>query len=143
MPGGVAVTNSPVFLSSSMFRQPMISPTSSLSLHHTSPTPSSPSSSSLQKHMNNGYKDGSVISCETNSLSSSSPVLLKRKRPARIQIPFAPLSFVDEVVKKDDDVTEIDEEGEAYAVFCKRGKRGHMEDRYSAFVDLQGDSKQV
>ncbi|KAK9048156.1 hypothetical protein SSX86_032881, partial [Deinandra increscens subsp. villosa] len=42
-----------------------------------------------------------------------------------------------------DDVAEIDEEGEAYSVYCKRGRRGAMEDRYSAVVDLQGDSKQA
>lgn len=134
MPGGLAITNSPVFLSSPMFRKSIISSTSpSFSLHHAPPTPLSPT------HLN-GYKEGKAISCDSNTSPS---VLSKRKRPARIQIPFAPLSFVDEVVKKVDDVTEIDEEGEAYSVYCKRGKRGAMEDRYSAVVGLQGDSKQV
>ncbi|KAI3793230.1 hypothetical protein L1987_35846 [Smallanthus sonchifolius] len=138
MHGAVAVTNSPVFLSSSMFRQPLISPSSTISLRHTSPTPSSPSSS-LHKHTN-GYNEGPIVTCDSNS---SPTVLSKRKRPARIQIPFAPLTFTDEVAKPVDDVTEIDEEGEAYSVYCKRGKRGAMEDRYSAVVDLQGYSKQA
>ncbi|GKC49669.1 clathrin heavy chain 1 [Tanacetum coccineum] len=88
----------------------------------------------------NGYKEGKAISCDSNTSPSS--VLNKRKRPARIQIPFAPLSFVDEVAKKGDEVTDIDEEGEAYSVYCKRGKRRAMEDRFSAVVGLQGDSKQ-
>ncbi|KAI3809152.1 hypothetical protein L1987_25122 [Smallanthus sonchifolius] len=118
MPGSVAVTNSPVFLSSPMFRQPM---TSSLPLHDTNPAPSSPSTHS----------------------NASTSVHLKRKRPARIKIPFAPLSFVDEVVKPEDDVAEITEEGGEYSAYCKRGKNGAMEDRHSAVVDLQGDSKQA
>ncbi|KAL4579541.1 hypothetical protein LXL04_015691 [Taraxacum kok-saghyz] len=66
-----------------------------------------------------------------------------RKRPARIQIPFAPLSITEEISKPNDEVAEIDEEGEEYSVYCKRGKRGSMEDRYSAVVDLQGDTKQL
>ncbi|KAI3748865.1 hypothetical protein L6452_12264 [Arctium lappa] len=139
MPCAVAVTNSPVFLPSPMFRNPMLSPSSSLSLHHTSPTPSPPPSS-LHKHTT-GYNEGPIINCD--STSSSSSVVLKRKRPARIQIPFAPMSFVDEIAKPDDNLSEIDEEGEEYSVYCKRGKRGAMEDRYSAAVDLQGDSKQA
>nr|GEZ24890.1 probable protein phosphatase 2C 25 [Tanacetum cinerariifolium] len=102
MPGSVAIPNSPVFLSSPMFRKPIISSTSpSMSLHHAPSTPLSPS------HLN-GYKEGKVISW-----------------------------------KKADEVAEIDEEGEAYSVYCKRGKRGAMEDRYSAVVGLQGDSKQA
>ncbi|KAK1409365.1 hypothetical protein QVD17_35891 [Tagetes erecta] len=124
MPGAVAV-NSPVFLSSPMFRQPMISP-------------SSPSSS-LHKHLNE-HNEGSIVSYDS---SSSPTVLSKRKRPARIQIPFVPLSLIDETVKQDDDVAEIDEEGEEYGVYCKRGRKGAMEDRFSAVVDFQGDSKQA
>ncbi|CAH1438763.1 unnamed protein product [Lactuca virosa] len=138
MPCAVAPTNSPVFLSSPMFGKPMISPSSSLSLRHTSPAPSPPSS--YLHNPTNGYKEGKIISCDSNPSPS---VVLKRKRPARIQIPFAPLSLMDEVAKPNDEVAEIDEEGEEYSVYCKRGKRGAMEDRYSAVVDLQGDTKQA
>ncbi|XP_076942252.1 putative protein phosphatase 2C 25 [Bidens hawaiensis] len=137
MSSTIAITNSPGFLSSPMFCEAMISP--SVSLHHTTLMPSSPQPSSLQKHTN-GYKEGLKSSCDSDTSTS---VLLKRKRPAKIQIPFEPLSFVDEVVKPEDDVAEIDEEGEEYSVYCKRGKRRFMEDRYSAIVDLQGDSKQA
>ncbi|XP_071707217.1 probable protein phosphatase 2C 25 [Rutidosis leptorrhynchoides] len=139
MSGVVALTNSPVFLSSPMFRQPMISPSSSssLSLQRTSSTPSSPSSSQLHHKHSNGFQEGQLINCDSSS------VILKRKRPARIQIPFSPFNFVDDVKTPVDDVAEIDEEGEAYSVYCKRGRHGAMEDRYSAVVGLQGDSKQA
>ncbi|KAI7741528.1 hypothetical protein M8C21_022335 [Ambrosia artemisiifolia] len=110
------VTNTQVFLSSSpMFRQPIMTV----------------------------YNEGSIdIDSDSNNIISPT-VLSKRKRPARIQIPFAPLSLFDEFVKKDDDVAEIGDEGEEYSVYCKKGKRGAMEDRYSVVVDIQGDSKQA
>ncbi|KAM0068908.1 putative protein-serine/threonine phosphatase [Helianthus debilis subsp. tardiflorus] len=132
----VVVTNSPVFSSSPMFRQPMISP--SRSLRYTTSALSSPSTP-VRNHTS-GYKEGPIIGCDSY-LSTS--LLSKRKRPARIQIPLVPLSFVDEVVKPDDDVAEMEEEGEEYGVYCKRGKRRFIEDRYFADVDLQGDCKQA
>jgi len=68
-------------------------------------------------------------------------MLLKRKRPSRIDIPIA--SLVIETPAVVDRLNEVEFEGEGYYVYCKRGKRGAMEDRYSAMVGLQGDSKQV
>lgn len=38
---------------------------------------------------------------------------------------------------------EVEVEGEGYCVYCRKGKRRTMEDRYSAVVNLQGDSKQA
>lgn len=39
---------------------------------------------------------------------------------------------------------EVEEEGDGYAVYSKRGKkRGRLEDRYSAVLGLQGDCDQV
>ena len=38
---------------------------------------------------------------------------------------------------------EVEMEGDGYSVYCKRGRREAMEDRFSASVKLQGDSKQV
>lgn len=125
---GAIATNSQGFVSSPVFRQP---PSSPLSVRHTSPKPSSPVSS-MQKHANKFV--------DSNATPS---VLSKRKRPARIQIPIAQVSFTNEVVKKDDDVVEIEEHGEEYAVYCKKGKRGAMEDRFSVVLNLVGDSKQV
>jgi len=37
----------------------------------------------------------------------------------------------------------VEEEGDGYSVYCKRGRREAMEDRYSAVLNVQGDSKQV
>lgn len=42
---------------------------------------------------------------------------------------------------RDMDVMEV--EGDGYAVYCKKGKREAMEDRFSAAINLQGDSKQA
>lgn len=69
---------------------------------------------------------------------------MKRKRPSRIDIPVAPLSFGVETPKSAErvvDVVEVEEDG--YAIYCKRGRRRKMEDRYSAVVDLHGNSRQV
>ena len=38
---------------------------------------------------------------------------------------------------------EVEREGHGYSVYCKRGRRETMEDRFSAVVDLEGDPKQV
>lgn len=39
---------------------------------------------------------------------------------------------------------EVEEEGDGYGVYSKRGKkRGRLEDRYSAVPALQGDCDQV
>ncbi|PIM99224.1 Serine/threonine protein phosphatase [Handroanthus impetiginosus] len=77
--------------------------------------------------------------------SSKVPAVLKRKRPARINIPVASLGFDD--IKSISDVdrsSEVEFEGESYSVYCKKGKRGgFMEDRYAAVLGLQGDSKQA
>ncbi|KAL2541767.1 putative protein phosphatase 2C 2 [Abeliophyllum distichum] len=79
--------------------------------------------------------------------SSSKVMILKRKRPPRIDIPA--LNMSSDINKKIEDkevdrLSEVEVEGEGYSVYCKRGKRGGvMEDRYSAVLDLQGDSKQA
>lgn len=38
---------------------------------------------------------------------------------------------------------EVEVQRDEYSVYCKKGRRSAMEDRYSAVVNLQGDSKQV
>jgi hypothetical protein len=68
----------------------------------------------------------------------------KRKRPAMLDIPLVPLGFgVDTPrgAKRVVDVVDVEDDG--YALYCKRGRRRLMEDRYSAVVDLHGDSTQV
>ncbi|KAK3008216.1 hypothetical protein RJ639_015034 [Escallonia herrerae] len=80
--------------------------------------------------------------------SSSSPTVLKRKRPARLDILVASLSFggggLVTLLSADmqrKDVVEV--EGDGYSVYCKRGRREFMEDRFSAAVNVHGDPKQA
>jgi len=84
------------------------------------------------------------LSTSSYSSSHSSPVL-KKKRPAKLDIPVAslivdlPPALPSPSAAKD--VVEVEEVG--FSVYCKRGSRKHMEDRYSASLDLHGQSKQV
>lgn len=147
MPCAIAVANSPVFSSSPrpspIFRKPSLP--FNLNLHGSTPSPSSSrSSSSFQLSPLTFHVHKNQLSNDYNtpaSTSSSPPMLLKRKRPSRIDIPIA--SLVIERPAVVDRLNEVEFEGEGYSVYCKRGKRGAMEDRYSAVVGLQGDSKQV
>lgn len=148
----LAISNSPVFSpSSSLFETLTLplthvkfSPSSSLS-----PTPSSPSSPfrfRLQR-LPSGTTSNSSSSSSSAAVAGavSSQTILKRKRPAKLDIPVASVAFGGLVatpreVKRD----ELEEEREGYfSVYCKRGRRESMEDRYSAVTDFQGDSKQV
>ncbi|KAK9282719.1 hypothetical protein L1049_010939 [Liquidambar formosana] len=152
MPCAVAVA-SPIFspsrVSAIFCRTPSSSPKIlKLNLHGspspqpqppTTPAPSSsssypPSALTLQFHkqLNRDCKD-----------DSGSGALLKRKRPARINIPVEPLSFGVDSPVVSNRLNEVVVEGEGYSVYCKRGRRAVMEDRYSSVVDLQGDSKQA
>ncbi|KAK6122026.1 hypothetical protein DH2020_044233 [Rehmannia glutinosa] len=76
---------------------------------------------------------------------SSLTMAMKRKRPARIDIPVVTtLGFEDNRTVSDfDRSSEVEVEGEGYSVYCKRGKRGGvMEDRYVA-VSGSKDSDQA
>ncbi|XP_055832559.1 probable protein phosphatase 2C 25 [Solanum dulcamara] len=80
--------------------------------------------------------------CSTSAPISTSPTVLKRKRPARLDIPVVSTNFGNFTVTPIAAVDFVEAEGDEYSVCCKRGRRGAMEDRYSALVNLQGDSKQ-
>lgn len=68
--------------------------------------------------------------------------LLKRKRPARLDIPVVAIAErVEAEVAVAPEVAEA--EGDGYSVCCKRGRKDVMEDRFSAVLALQGDQKQV
>ncbi|GFP79919.1 probable protein phosphatase 2c 25 [Phtheirospermum japonicum] len=79
--------------------------------------------------------------------SESSAAVLKRKRPPRLDIPV--LFLAEEEEKKSAAAVAVAEEvvvqveGDGYSVCCKRGKREEMEDRYSAVLGIQGDSKKA
>ncbi|KAG6631207.1 hypothetical protein I3843_13G062500 [Carya illinoinensis] len=158
----VAVSNSPVFSpSSSLFynKNSILSPSHeaiNLTLTHLKPS-SSTSSSSLSSPSSpsspfrlrlpkppSGFSSSSVSVSGTSSSSSTSPnTVLKRKRPTRLDIPVAPLSFSVPATPSAAAREVVEEEGDGYSVYCKRGRREAMEDRYSAVLNVQGDSKQA
>ena len=144
----VALANSPVFSpSSSLFCKTSVSSPDTLTRHHHVSSPSSPSSPfriRLPKPLTGlrPCKEGPASS--SSSASASPPTVLKRKRPARLDIPIASL-IVPASVPLGEGYREMleDERDGYYSVYCKKGRREAMEDRYSAVVDLQGGSKQV
>ena len=154
----VAILNSPIFsprVSSSLCKS-SASSSSPRVLHGQPPTPSRSSSSSSSPQVLQPPPPPSPSSPSTvrfkkqisfsnkEALGSVKGKVLKRKRPTRIDIPVISLSFgVDtpKAVERVGDVVEV--EGDGYAIYCKRGRRGVMEDRYSAVVDVHGDSRQV
>lgn len=158
----VAVSNSPVFSpSASLFynKNSILSPSHeaiTLTLTHLKPSSSS-SSSSLSSPSSpsspfrlrlpkppSAFSSSSVSASGTSSSSSTSPsTVLKRKRPTRLDIPVAPLSFSVPATPSAAAREVVEEEGDGYSVYCKRGRREAMEDRYSAVLNVEGDSKQV
>lgn len=161
----IAVSNSPGFSpSSSMFcnKPSIISPAPealTLTLAHLkssqvssscSSSPSSPSSPFRIRFPKppSGLSVAAAVASTSSpsSSSASSNAILKRKRPARLDIPLMPLSFGAPVAPSPSsfrEVVEAERDG-YYSVYCKRGRRRiSMEDRYSASVDLRRDSKEV
>ncbi|XP_047146953.1 probable protein phosphatase 2C 25 [Vigna umbellata] len=155
----VAVSNSPVFSpSSSLFcSKPSIissSPESlSLSLSHLKPSNtntasscSSPSAAAASSSPSSPFrlrlpKPPSVFSASSASSTSPNGTVLKRKRPARLDIPVSSLTFgvppTPSAAARD--VVEAEEDG--FGVYCKRGRREYMEDRYTAGNNLRGENK--
>ncbi|KAL7107632.1 hypothetical protein ACP275_06G067000 [Erythranthe tilingii] len=139
----VAPLSPPIFTSSprkmsTIFCKPATPPPSP----SPSPSLSSPPSfviKHIRKPLNGGGGE------EEDGGASKAPAVLKRKRPARIDIPSASLGF--DEIKNPSDLdrsSDMEFEGKGYSVYCKKGRRGGaMEDRYSAVLGLQGDSKQA
>lgn len=74
--------------------------------------------------------------------AAATTTLLKRKRPARIDVPA--MQSLDFSARSGcgEEVVEMD--SGRFSVFCKRGKtRKEMEDRYKAVVDVNGDPRSV
>ncbi|KAJ0230227.1 protein phosphatase 2C 25 [Hirschfeldia incana] len=159
----VAVCNSPVFSpSSSLFCNKasiLSSPqeTISLTLSHLKPSASSPSSPSaaaaspkspfrlrFQKPPT-GFAPAPLVLGGSDSISAASctgqsPSALKRKRPTRLDIPTGAAGFA---ARTSEESREVEREGDGYSVYCKRGRREAMEDRFSVITSLQGDRKQA
>ncbi|CAH8313117.1 unnamed protein product [Eruca vesicaria subsp. sativa] len=85
-----------------------------------------------------------MIACSPRKAEETTPcpdfdAVLKRKRPPMLdlKLPPAVASWSTTTVKtpeKGDEVVEEEQDG-VYSVYCKRGRRGPMEDRYYAAVD--------
>ncbi|CAL5404655.1 unnamed protein product [Camellia sinensis] len=129
----IPIPNSPIFSPSAMVSPLLCKPSTSspltLNLHHGSSSPSSTPS-------NSSSSPACLLSPLTLPLHSP---LNDGQRGSTFQTPS--LSFPTAVV--DGSFNEVEFEGDGYFVYCKRGKRAAMEDRYSALVNLLGDSKQA
>ncbi|KAI3667760.1 hypothetical protein L6452_42829 [Arctium lappa] len=112
-----------------------VSPSSSFKFRLQKPPPSP--ASGLIRDSN----DDLPVSC-----CSTSPTLLKRKRPTRLDIPALTSGFCDgrsTPAVAEDRWKEVEVEGDGYSVYCKRGRREAMEDRFKAVVDFNGQNKQA
>ncbi|MCD9643020.1 hypothetical protein HAX54_030124 [Datura stramonium] len=153
----VAISNSPAFspaprvpmTSSLLCRSASFSSSSSsckssetLTLTKFPSFTSSSSPSSQLKNLRIQKPSPAQISLVRNSAECSTSPILKRKRPARLDIPVVSTNFGNFPATTVAAADFVEAEGDEYSVCCKRGRRGAMEDRYSAFVNLQGDSKQ-
>jgi protein phosphatase 1L len=77
--------------------------------------------------------------------------VLKRRRPAPLVLPVgsgaaAAAAAAAVAAVASDPMNEVEEEGEEFAAYCRRGKgrrRIEMEDRHVAKVSLGGDPKVV
>ncbi|KAI9109097.1 hypothetical protein K1719_019720 [Acacia pycnantha] len=135
----IAVPNSPAFSSSSSLfcnsaMNSVISP------------PSSPSPSSRFRLFKPPIALPTLPSPSAPSSSSSSPTnsLLKRKRPTRLDIPVASFAFGAPATPSAAVVRDfLEAEGDGFSLYCKRGRREFMEDRYSATLNLPGKPKQA
>ncbi|XP_006307690.2 probable protein phosphatase 2C 2 [Capsella rubella] len=151
----VAVCNSPVFSpsSSSLFCNktsniPPAHETLTLSLSHLNPPASSPSPSSAtpaSPFCLRLLKPTAKLGFGSDSVPGS---VLKRKRPMRLDIPAAisaPISAeaVTTETLREERREVVESEGDEYSVYCKRGRREAMEDRFSAITNLRGDPKQA
>ncbi|XP_068338638.1 probable protein phosphatase 2C 25 [Pyrus communis] len=148
----VAVANSPMFSPpSSLFcnKSSMISPAPE-TLTLPPPPPSALSPSGLASCSSPSSPFRIRIPNPPSGLSCSGPgspvTQLKRKRPAKLCIPVVSSGFgtgpptLSTAGRRE--MMEEDREG-YYYVCCKRGRREALEDRYSASLNLEGDSKQA
>ncbi|KAJ8543597.1 hypothetical protein K7X08_006120 [Anisodus acutangulus] len=142
----VALSNSPVFSPSSVpspssFRCKTSSSSYSPETLTSSSSPSSPSSPLRILRIQKPPPSNLIRASTTTDCSTCT--ILKRKRPTRLDLPVASMSFGNFPVTTPAGVADLVEvEGDDYSVCCKRGRKGAMEDRHSAIVNLQGDSKQ-
>lgn len=147
----VAISNSPVFSPSSRVSACLFCKTSSAAAASNSPealkNPSSPSSPLRLVRSQKPHPSPSGLIRDSLPSDPTSPSVLKRKRPTKLDIPIVSMGFGNipatpfSGTAREREILEM--EGDGYGVYCKKGRREAMEDRYSAVVDFQGESKQV
>ncbi|KAI3678509.1 hypothetical protein L6452_37804 [Arctium lappa] len=150
----VAIPNSPVFSPSSRVSSSIYcksSPESLILTHSPSSSFSSHSSAAafkfrLQKPL--PPASGLVRESNDGGPTTTSPTLSKRKRPTKLAIPVASFSFSGGgapslAAAVEDRWKEVEVDGDGYSVYCKRGKRDAMEDRFKAVVEFNGQHNQA
>ncbi|KAJ4977563.1 hypothetical protein NE237_008343 [Protea cynaroides] len=120
------------------FSSPSSTEAISLASSCGSPSPSSSSPSSPFK-----LRFQKPLGFRASKKETSPPTLSKRKRPSKIEIPISAFSFAAEMPVPAEMQREVEFERDGVSVYCKKGRREAMEDRYSAVFDLQGDPKQA
>lgn len=152
----VAIPSSPVFspsprVSSSTYCK---SSPESLSLTHSPSSSLSSPSPAFKFRYQKSFPPASGVVRDFNdggpirpTSCSTSPTLSKRKRPAKLAIPVASFSYSDRVRPPlpavEDGWEEVEVDGDGYSVYCMKGKRDAMEDRFKAVVEFNRQHKQA
>lgn len=104
----------------------------------------SPSASKLRKPPSGLVRGSNDV---VSNGATSSPTFSKRKRPAKLDIPVTNLRFGFDLetprAAEERKREFVEAEGDGYALYCKRGRREAMEDRYSAKLNILGHPKQA
>ncbi|GFP97662.1 probable protein phosphatase 2c 25 [Phtheirospermum japonicum] len=140
MPCAIAAISSSSILTPS---PRILSPTTFCRIAASPPPPQTPSLSSSPSRLSINYIRKPLNGEGDEKVGPA--MVMKRKRPARIEIPETSIAIGDIATVSDfDRSSEVEFEGEGYSVYCKRGRRGGvMEDRYAAVLGSQGNSKQA
>ncbi|KAL9271112.1 putative protein phosphatase 2C 25 [Drosera capensis] len=127
----VAVSNSPVFPPPSPIFSNFIPRVSSIATTSVAVSPSSAV----------GFRRETADDMPSTSMAT----VLKRKRPAKLDIPVTLGTVFGGVgaTPRGAELGVVEEERDGfYSVCCKKGRRAAMEDRFSAVVDVNGNEKQ-
>ncbi|KAG8096402.1 hypothetical protein GUJ93_ZPchr0013g36358 [Zizania palustris] len=150
----VAIPSSPVFSPS---RRPLCCKAASasaspesLSIAVSSPAPAPAAGSPLRPFTLRAHLREEALPSPQPVTASATSVpagsVLKRRRPAPLLVPVGSGAAAAAAIAavESDPRNEVEEEGEEFAVYCRRGKgrrRVEMEDRHVAKVALGGDPK--
>ncbi|CAN8315322.1 unnamed protein product [Cochlearia groenlandica] len=144
----VAICNSSLFCNKPSLLSSPSSPSSSSSSAGASPSPKSPFRLRFQKPLTGFAPPPICIGSDYINGQSPPEGALKRKRPTKLYIPIGTAGLVSPAAEiatatPRDERREVESEGDGYSVYCKRGRREAMEDRFSAITNLHGDHKQA